>query len=610
MSVNSPGARVPTNLVPNESTEYWGSDAIADLIRALQIPFIVLNPGSSFRGLHDSLVNHLGNNQPEIITVLHEEHAVAMAHGYFKASGRMLAVVMHSNVGLMHGTMAVYNAWCDRVPVLMLGATGPVDAPRRRPWIDWLHTSQDQAALIRPYIKWDGQAISIAGAQEALLRAHQIALTPPMGPTYVCLDVPMQEELVGDRLPTPDVRRFPVPAPGAPDPVTLQRVADRLRGAQRPLILVGRVGRCQQSWGQRIALAEALGARVLTDLKTGAGFPTDHPLHPAPAGIFLSEAAAQQMREADVILSLDWVDLAGTLKQAFGNDAVAATVLQVSPDQVLHNGWSMDHQGLPPTDEYLMADPDRTVEALLNDLQTAPSTEGIAGQNEKPAPLGSQWPEVSAPAPADARPTDGVITLAWLARCLDELRSEQPMTLVRVPLGWSADMMHFRHPQDYLGYDGGAGIGSGPGMLVGAALAMLNEERIPVALLGDGDYLMGLTAFWSAASLRVPLLAIICNNQSFYNDELHQERVAIQRGRPVENRWVGQRIGDPDPDLAMLARGQGLTGVGPITDVDDLPRVLAEAVAAVKAGESVVVDVRIASGYNPAMSSGMTRTYD
>lgn len=575
----------------------WGSDAIADLIRALDIPYVVLNPGSSFRGLHDSLVNHLGNHAPQMITVLHEEHSVAIAHGYAKASGRMLAVVMHSNVGLMHGAMAVYNAWCDRVPVLMLGATGPIDAAKRRPWIDWLHTSQDQAAMIRPYIKWDGQALSVPAAQEALLRASQIARTTPAGPTYVCLDVSMQEQLLEAPVATPDVTRYQPPLPARPDPLAVRTAAELLQGARRPLILMGRVGRGEAAWHERVALAERLGARVMTDLKAGAAFPTDHPLHPVAPGIFLAPDAAAQLRQADVVLSLDWVDLAGTLKQAYGNDPVTAKVIQVSPDQVLHNGWSMDHQGLPPTDVYMMSDPDTTVPLLrkcLADLDPASVT----------------WPAVVRPEVKTTRPEDGVITLAWLARCLEQARGELPITLVRLPLGWSGDMAHFRHPMDYLGYDGGGGIGSGPGMTVGAALALQAQGRLAVALLGDGDTLMGLTALWSAANLRLPLVVIVCNNRSFFNDELHQERVARERGRPVENRWIGQRIDDPDPDLAMLARGQGLLGLGPVTDVDALPDVLAEALAAAQRGASVVVDVRVASGYNPAMSSGMTRTYD
>ena len=166
-----------------KQNEIWGSDAIAAMLRALDIPYIALNPGASFRGLHDSLVNYLGNERPQLLLCLHEESAVAIAHGYAKASGRMMGVALHSNVGLMHATMAIFNAWCDRVPMLILGATGPWDAARRRPWIDWIHTSSDQGALVRDYTKWDNQPASIPAAYEALLRAAQIANTAPRGPT-------------------------------------------------------------------------------------------------------------------------------------------------------------------------------------------------------------------------------------------------------------------------------------------------------------------------------------------------------------------------------------------------------------------------------------------
>ena len=164
-------------------SDIWGSDAIAAVLREIGIPYLALNPGASYRGLHDSLVNYLGNNTPQMLLCLHEESAVAIAHGYAKASGKLMGAVLHSNVGLMHGSMAIFNAWCDRVPVLLLGATGPVDAAKRRPWIDWLHTSRDQGGLIRDYTKWDDQPASVAATQEALLRAAQIAQTAPCGPT-------------------------------------------------------------------------------------------------------------------------------------------------------------------------------------------------------------------------------------------------------------------------------------------------------------------------------------------------------------------------------------------------------------------------------------------
>ncbi|WP_335622432.1 thiamine pyrophosphate-binding protein [Acidovorax carolinensis] len=266
----------------------WASDAIAEMIRALDIPYVLLNPGSSFRGLHDSLVNHLGNIDPQMLVVLHEEHAVAIAHGYAKVTGKPLAAIVHSNVGLMHASMAIFNAWVDRVPVLVLGATGPVDAAKRRPWIDWMHTAQDQGALVRDFSKWDAQPASVAASYEALLRAKQIALSAPAGPTYVCFDVSLQETRI-DAIPAlPDVSRYQVPSPAVPGSDELARAAALLSGASRPVILMGRVSRSSEGWRQRIELAEKLNAQVLTDLRAGASFPTDHPLHAAVPGVFLT----------------------------------------------------------------------------------------------------------------------------------------------------------------------------------------------------------------------------------------------------------------------------------------------------------------------------------
>ena len=199
----APEAPVPS---PAQS-DVWGSDAIAAMLRALGVPYIALNPGASYRGLHDSLVNFLGNTRPQILLCLHEESAVSIAQGYAKVSGRAMGVLLHSNVGLMHGTMPIFNAWCDRVPMLVLGATGPWDAARRRPWIDWIHTAADQGALVRDYTKWDNQPASIPAAWEALLRAAQIADTAPRGPVYVNLDAALQEDRIGELPQLPDVAR-------------------------------------------------------------------------------------------------------------------------------------------------------------------------------------------------------------------------------------------------------------------------------------------------------------------------------------------------------------------------------------------------------------------
>jgi thiamine pyrophosphate-dependent acetolactate synthase large subunit-like protein len=585
--------------VPVPSTpitgQAWGSDAIAELLRALAIRYVVVNPGASFRGLHDSIVNHLGNQAPQMLLVLHEEHAVAIAHGYAKVTGQPLAAILHSNVGLMHGSMAIFNAWADRVPVLVLGATGPLDAAKRRPWIDWLHTATDQAALVRPFVKWDAQPTSVAAAQEALLRAHQIAMTAPQGPVYVCFDAELQESRLPALPPLPEVHRFAPARPVAPAGADLQQVADWLAAARHPVLLAGRVSRSPLDWLDRVALAERWGARVITDLKTGAAFPTRHPLHAGPAGIFLSPESAAVLRQADLVLSLDWVDLAGTLKQAWGEQPVGSRVVHASMDHHLHNGWGGEHQGLPPADLFLPCGPEALVTALMQ-----------AGGSAAPGGRGHYElaPVAAAPAAAPAAKKLGVPDVA---RALRAATAGHEVCLIRLPLSWSGDLWDFDHPLDFLGYDGGAGIGSGPGMAVGAALALKGSARLPLAVLGDGDYLMAATALWTATQARIPLLLVVVNNRSFFNDELHQERVARQRGRPVENRWIGQRIADPAPDLAQLARAQGATGFGPVGGAGELQAVLAQAVAAVRAGETVVVDVLVQPGYARAMEQALTR---
>ena len=573
----------------------FGSDAVAEALRALEIPYVALNPGASYRGLHDSLVNHLGNAAPQMLLCLHEEHAVAIAHGWAKVTGTPMLAAVHSNVGLFHATMAIFNAWCDRMPVIVLGATGPVDAARRRPWIDWIHTAQDQGAIVRAYVKWDAQPASPAAAREALFRAAWLAGTAPHGPVYVNLDAAMQEAALAEPLPPIDPRRFMPRVVSGPDAALVEQAARLLVGARRPVILAGRVSRDPADWQRRVRLAEALGARVATDLKVGAAFPTDHPLHVGMPGVFPAPATAAALREADVILSLDWVDLAGLLKAACGGAQPKARIIQISLDHALHNGWSADHQGLPPVDLFIAADPDGAVTALLAHLP-----EGEARPRS--------W---DAPRPDPAAP----LAVPHLAAALRDAVGDRAVSLLHLPLSWDGAFWPFRHPLDFLGSDGGGGIGGGPGISVGAALALrdlgLTAEncpgRLPVSICGDGDFLMGVTALWTAVHYRIPLLIVVANNQSFFNDEVHQERMARERGRPVENKWIGQRMTDPELDLAGLARAQGAVGFGPVHAGADLAAVFAEAIAAVEAGQVAVVDVRVAPGYTPAMASALVR---
>jgi thiamine pyrophosphate-dependent acetolactate synthase large subunit-like protein len=570
---------------PSAGGPRFGSDVAAETLRALEIPFIALNPGSSYRGLHDSIVNHLGNERPQMLVCLHEESAVALAHGWAKVTGRPMAAAVHSNVGLLHATMAVFNAWCDRVPLLLLGATGPVDAPRRRPWIDWIHTAQDQGALLRNYVKWDAQPASPAAAQEALARAVWLAGTAPMGPVYVNFDAGMQEAALTEAPPPLNVERFRPRPDGGVSAAAIDQAAEMLRGARAPMILMGRVNRSTVAWARRLALAESLHALVATDIKAGAAFPTEHALHVGQPATFAGPDLTAALAEADVILSLDWVDLGGTLRACPGG-VPEGKVIQVSLDHHLHNGWSMDHQAFPPVDLLLEGSPDAVVTDLIRAL-------GII----VPPFQESATPVVALP------PGSGVITVGRLAHDLRVAVGEGPVSLLHLPLAWNAADWPFGHPLDHLGQAGGAGLGAGPGIAVGAALALAETDRLPVAVLGDGDFLMGVTALWTAAHYRIPLLVIVANNRSFYNDEVHQERVARARNRPVENKWIGQRLSDPDIDLAAMGQAQGAVGFGPVEDAAALPEVLADAVAAVRAGAVVVVDVRVLPGYGPAMTA-------
>ncbi|HTM59761.1 MAG TPA: thiamine pyrophosphate-binding protein [Burkholderiales bacterium] len=562
-----------------QGQEHWGSDGIAAMLRALDIPYLALNPGASYRGLHDSIVNYLGNERPQMLLCLHEESAIAIAHGFARTSGKMMGAVVHSNVGLMHATMAIFNAWCDRVPMLILGATGPWDAARRRPWIDWIHTASDQAALVRDYTKWDNQPASVPAAYEALLRAVQMANTPPRGPTYINLDAALQEAKIGPLPPVPDVSRFEPPAPVQPEAAAIAKAAQILSSAKNPALLMGRVSRSETAWKQRIALAEKVQAKVFTDMKAACAFPTDHPLHAAPPATFPD---GKVLRECDVIVSFDWIDTAGTLKVAWGDAPVTAKVIRVSADAHIHRGWSMDYQGLPPADVYLMCEPDVAVPLLLDAVRARPAA--VQTRSEpKPEP-------------------DTALSIRALARAFNEATEGMDITLSKLPLGWNGAYRHFRHPLDYLGADGGGGVGAGPGLTVGSALALKGSNRIVVGIVGDGDFLMGNTAVWTAAHYKLPCLFIVANNRSFYNDEMHQERVAKERGRPVENKWIGQRIDEPDIDLAAMGRAQGAVGIGPVKQLSELKPAIEQGLKAVKGGAVCVIDVRVLPGYDAPMA--------
>jgi thiamine pyrophosphate-dependent acetolactate synthase large subunit-like protein len=587
MNVNTDASELSTQ-VPSERPRegdpggLFGSDLIADTLRDLGVPYVALVPGSSLRGLHDSIINRLGNSAPQMIVCLHEDASVAIAHGYGKITGRAMAAALHSNVGLMHAVMGIYNAYGDRAPVLLLGATGPVDAKQRRPWIDWIHCTRDQAALIRGSVKWDDQPGSAEAARDSVVRAKWISETVPKGPAYVNLEIGVQEERV-DPAPRPiDVNRLSPAVHAGADQRVVSEIAELLSAATRPVILMGRLSRNQEDWAARVALAEALGAPVATSLKAGASFPTEHELHMAPPGTRLVPAAQDVVREADVILSLDWIDLAGSLSVTFDGEEATAKVIHVSRDHVIHNGVHMDHQAQPSVDLFVSADPDQLVPALVDRL---------------PGPTRRYTDRPFSPPPEEDRFDAGQRTIHGLAAVLWEAMGDRETTLTNLPLPWHGRFWPFRHPLDYAGGDGASGIGGGPGIAVGEALALKGRGRLPVCICGDGDFVMGHTAIWTAVHYRLPLLFVVANNCCYFNDVKHQAHMAESRGRQEENKWIGQMLTEPDIDLAALGRAQGAVGFGPVHAADDLEAIYREAIKVVDGGGVAVVDVRIKPGY-------------
>lgn len=574
----------------------WGSDVVAEVARKLGLKYIALVPGASYRGFHDSLVNYLGNRNPQMVICLHEEHAVSIADGYGKATEEPMAVALHANVGLMHASMPIFNAWCDRTPMIIFGATGPVDAHRRRPWIDWVHTAKDQAAIVRDYTKWDDQPASPQAAVESVLRANQITRSAPYAPVYVCLDAGLQESPLTDEIAIPDPARFaPAPSPAVPRD-SLLKALKAIDKAKFPLILMGRVSRKQADWNRRVRFAEAVGAAVLTSSNDPSSFPTTHPLHLAAPCLRPSKNATALIEKADVIISLDWLDLAGVLRLGLGKaqsqHPADKTVIHCSVDSIRTNGWSMDHQALPAVDIPIFAEPDRFIAQALDELggKTAPKAKPRPGMNG----LG-HWKDALT---GTFSPRGGQSMTLWdMAMTVRAFAKKKAVTFARLPIGWPGEAYEFDGPLSFMGNDGGGAVGTGPGHTIGAALALKGKNRLTIGVIGDGDYLMGVNALWTASRMEIPVMIVVADNRSYYNDEMHQERVAQMRSRPVQNRWIGQRIDDPRVDLVAMARAQGFQSEDPVTTSEALAKALKKGAEVVAKGGRYFIDSVIRPGY-------------
>jgi thiamine pyrophosphate-dependent acetolactate synthase large subunit-like protein len=572
----------------------YGSDLIVDLLRALGIEYAALNPGSSFRGIHDSLVNHGGNKAPQIVLCCHEEIAVSVAHGYAKATGKPMAAIVHNVVGLQHAAMAIYNAWCDRTPILVMGGTGPMNSSKRRPWIDWIHTALVQGNLVRDFVKWDDQPIGVEAIPSSMLRGYRTAMSDPKGPVYLCFDVTDQEAKLDQRIPIPDPARFRPPAPLQADRDAIKEAARLLAEAQNPVVLADYLGKDSEAVLSLVELVDLLALPVI-DLGARLNFPNTHPLN-------LTGKNRELIGNADVVMGLDVMDLFGALMR---QDVATHTVVPTTKPgcKIIHatladlavRAWTTDFQELAPVDLPIVANTKVFLPALIEEIKREGKfSKSVVDQRRKA--LATQHDEIRARWQSDLkrRWNEQPIAPPRLAHEVWQAIKKESWLLVAGGFrSWPHRLWDWDKPGLYLGGYGGGGLGYAPGASVGASLPYRGTGTVCVNLQRDGELLYTTSALWTAANVEVPLLTVMTNNRTYYNDEEHQEKIAIARGRPPENKVVGMRMEKPPVDFANLARSFGISGEGPITDADKISPALERAVKTVKEGKPALVDVVI-----------------
>ncbi len=579
----------------------FGSDVIVDLLKGFGVEYVALNPGATFRGLHDSLVNYGGNHMPEIITCTHEEITVAMAHGYARAKGKPMAAAVHNIVGLQHASMAMYNAWCDRLPVIVMGGTGPMDTARRRPWIDWVHTALVQGNMVRDFVKWDDQPGSVAAVPDSFIRAYRLATTDPMGPVYICYDGDVQEVKLNGNIPSYSLDRYPAPLPMQAPEEGFEKTIRWLLEASAPVIIADCVGRREAGFQALTELAELLGIPVL-DRYGRFNFPMDHPLN-------LTGMQEKVLARVDLVLVLDVQDLESSinrLDQTKGQRiptpllSRSAKIINVGLDDLLVRSWSTDFNKLRETDLSILADTSVFLPELVRRLKDEKNElQKKASDIEKRK---GEWSKLHAERDEglakDAKEKSGdtpIATSRLYGEIAEAVRNEDWVLTNGTSQGRENFFFRGKKFNQILGKYKGGGLGYGLPASLGASLANRDTGKICVDLQPDGDLLFTVSALWTAAHHKIPLLMVVCSNHSYYNDEEHQDRIAQLRGRPVENKVIGIRIEDPVVDFAAMARSYGHWAIGPITKPGELGKALREALKVVKEeGRLALVDVECA----------------
>ena len=576
-----------------KSNKRWQSDVIVDMIKRYDFEYIALNPGASYRGLHDSLVNY-GENDPPMLLCQHEKIAVQIAHGYARVKGKPMIAIAHNLVGLLHTPMGVYYAYLDRAPVFLIGATGPLAEPKRRPFIDWIHTANVQGEAIRNFVKWDYQPSTVDGVPGAFARAYSVMMSARQGPVYMCYDAGLQEAQLDHDVEMPPPGAIDVPTAPSADPAALEKAADTLAAANRVAIIADFAARPPHGWNHIVELAETLGASVW-DVGSRLNFPSNHPLNLTmdPEGCY---------KDVDVVLTLDIADFE---KPTHTRDISTRTVvskvqekaawIDIGFTDIEISKWSMDYARPFYAQQRMIADPVTTVPLLTKLLNarignTKGLNEKIARRKEeigkRHAENRAKWSK-QAQEHWDAKP----MTVPRLALEVWDAIKGEDWVLTTGDLGsWGKKLWDFDRPYRHGGRE--LGTGTQIGLSLGVALANKGTGRLVVDLQPDGDLLACSSALWTAAHHQIPLLMVMHNNRSLYNSEEHAAEVARIRGRPVANKGIGTQLGTPPVYFATVARGFGVYAEGPVEDARALRPTLERALKVVtEEGRAALVDV-------------------
>ncbi len=554
------------------------SDFMVDVIKSLGIEYVPANPGSSFEGLHESIINYGDNRMPELLTCCHEESSVAMAHGYAKIEGTPMLALVHGNIGLQHASMAVYNAYADRVPVMMIAGNWR-DAGTRNNGVNSYHSAQDMAVIVRDYVKWDDEPASLPAFAESAVRAYKIAMTPPMGPVLLVVDHDLQLRPMSA---APKIPRLVMPSPPAGETGAVREAARLLVAADNPRINAGRAARTPNGITLLVELAELLQAAV-----NGGGdrvnFPSRHPLAGAGSGA------------ADVILNLE-VQGGGGPGFVAGARAADAKTINVSALSLFIKSNLQDFQHMADADVDIAADSEATLPLLIEEVKRQLSADRKRVLHARGVTLAGVHRDARMQAMGEAAYgwDSSPISLARLSGELwDQIKTED-WSLVSwqgFVSGWPGRLWNFDKHYRYIGGQGAGAMGYGAPAAVGAALANRKHGRLSINIQTDGDLNYAPGVLWTACHHKIPLLTVMHNNRAYHQEVMFVQQMASERNRGADRAHIGTTLREPNIDYAKMAQAYGMYGEGPIENPKDLAPAITRALDRVKRGEPALLDV-------------------